>query len=52
MGYTTQRTSFLLGLGVSSISDVGVAFAQNRKSLHEYYEAIEKMSLLSSKDIF
>ena len=40
MGYTTQNTSFLLGLGVSAISDIGVAFAQNRKSLHEYYEAI------------
>jgi len=42
MGYTTQNTSFLLGLGVSAISDIGIAFAQNRKSLHEYYEAIEK----------
>ncbi len=42
MGYTTQNTSFLLGLGVSGISDMGVAFAQNRKSLHEYYEAIKK----------
>ena len=40
MGYTTQNTSFLLGLGVSAISDIGVAFAQNRKSLHEYYEAV------------
>ena len=40
MGYTTQNTSFLLGLGVSAISDIGVPFAQNRKSLHEYYEAV------------
>jgi oxygen-independent coproporphyrinogen-3 oxidase len=40
MGYTTQKTSLLLGLGVSSISDAGIAFAQNKKSLHEYYEAI------------
>ena len=40
MGYTTQNTSFLLGLGVSAISDIGVAFAQNRKSLREYYEAV------------
>jgi oxygen-independent coproporphyrinogen III oxidase len=52
MGYTTQRTSFLLGLGVSSISDVGVAFAQNRKSLHEYYEAIEKDELAVFKGYF
>ena len=52
MGYMTQRTSFLLGLGVSSISDVGVAFTQNRKSLHEYYEAIEKNELPVFKGYF
>lgn len=40
MGYTTQRTKVLLGLGVSSISDTGTAFAQNQKSLHEYYEQV------------
>lgn len=42
MGYTTQHTSILLGLGVSSISDIGNAFAQNKKTLHEYYEFISK----------
>lgn len=42
MGYTTQHTSILLGLGVSSISDIGIAFAQNKKTLHEYYECISK----------
>ena len=52
MGYTTQRTSFLLGLGVSSISDIGVAFAQNRKSLHEYYEVIDKNELPVFKGYF
>src|SRR5262249_31377715 len=31
MGYTTQRTNMLLGLGVSSISDAGIFFAQNQK---------------------
>lgn len=45
MGYTTQATSFLLGLGVSSISDAGVAFAQNKKALHEYYESIHRGEL-------
>jgi oxygen-independent coproporphyrinogen-3 oxidase len=45
MGYTTQHTSILLGLGVSSISDIGMAFAQNKKSLHEYYECIGKNEL-------
>jgi len=45
MGYTTQHTSLLLGLGVSSISDTGNAFAQNRKNLHEYYECISHQEL-------
>lgn len=42
MGYTTQHTKLLLGLGVSSISDAGVAFAQNKKKLHDYYASIER----------
>ena len=45
MGYTTQHTSLLLGLGVSSIRDAGVAFAQNEKALHDYYARIEKGEL-------
>lgn len=40
MGYTTQPGGLLIGLGVSAISDLGNAFAQNEKSLHEYYEAV------------
>jgi oxygen-independent coproporphyrinogen-3 oxidase len=40
MGYTTQNSGLLLGLGVSSISDVGYAFAQNHKTIHDYYAAI------------
>ena len=57
MGYTTQSTNFLLGLGVSSISDTGNAFAQNEKTLHDYYArinagklAIRKGYFLSSED--
>lgn len=42
MGYTTQHSSILLGLGVSSISDTGTVFAQNYKNLHEYYESVNK----------
>lgn len=45
MGYTTQKTSLLLGLGVSSISDAGLAFAQNQKSLHEYVQAVHNSEL-------
>jgi oxygen-independent coproporphyrinogen-3 oxidase len=52
MGYTTQNTSVLLGLGVSSISDAGVAFAQNHKSLHNYYEAINNNELAVTKGYF
>jgi oxygen-independent coproporphyrinogen-3 oxidase len=40
MGYTTRHTKLLLGLGVSSISATPDAFAQNEKTLHEYYAAI------------
>jgi oxygen-independent coproporphyrinogen-3 oxidase len=40
MGYTTQHSGLLLGLGVSAISDVGVAFAQNHKTLHDYYKCV------------
>ncbi len=52
MGYTTQRTAMLIGLGVSSISDVGTAFAQNEKSLHNYYEAINQHILAVQKGYF
>jgi len=52
MGYTTQNTSFLLGLGVSSISDAGIAYAQNKKSLHEYYESIQRNNLAVFKGYF
>lgn len=58
MGYTTQNAGVLLGLGVSSISDTGNAFAQNEKTLHNYYAAvnsgelaIRKGYVLSEEDI-
>lgn len=43
-GYTTQGNCDLLGLGVSSISSIGKAYAQNHKKLKEYYQAIENKS--------
>jgi oxygen-independent coproporphyrinogen-3 oxidase len=52
MGYTTQRTGMLIGLGVSSISDAGVAFAQNHKTLGEYYQSIEHNELAVTKGYF
>ena len=52
MGYTTQYTRLQLGLGVSAISDTGNAFAQNNKSLHDYYDMIGKGELPLSKGCF
>jgi oxygen-independent coproporphyrinogen-3 oxidase len=52
MGYTTQRTGMLLGLGVSSISDAGIAFAQNEKTLHNYYQQINQNELAVVKGYF
>jgi oxygen-independent coproporphyrinogen-3 oxidase len=52
MGYTTQDTGLLLGLGVSSISDAGNAFAQNAKTLHDYYEDIRQGKLSIRKGYF
>lgn len=42
MGYTTQKTNFLLGLGMSAISDSWFGFAQNDKSVEGYTELINK----------
>ena len=38
-GYTTHGHCQLLGLGVSSIGNVGPVFTQNAKHLHAYYQA-------------
>ncbi|MEZ0487251.1 oxygen-independent coproporphyrinogen III oxidase [Fibrella aquatica] len=40
MGYTTTRTDILIGLGASSISDVGTAFMQNEKEVGTYLNQI------------
>jgi oxygen-independent coproporphyrinogen-3 oxidase len=40
MGYTSQHTQLLIGLGVSSISDSLYAFAQNVKVVEEYLQKI------------
>lgn len=42
MGYTTQNTGMLIGLGVSAISDAGSAYAQNEKTIHDYYAAVNE----------
>ncbi len=59
MGYTHQYTEILIGLGVSSISDCGTAFAQNKKTVEAYLKnakegifAIEKGHILTDTDKF
>ncbi|HRE50739.1 MAG TPA: oxygen-independent coproporphyrinogen III oxidase [Flavitalea sp.] len=52
MGYTTQNSELLLGLGVSAISDLGNAFAQNDKSLSQYYAAINEDRLAVKRGFF
>ncbi len=40
-GYTTHAHCELIGLGVSSIGQVGHTYVQNEKTLHDYYSAID-----------
>jgi oxygen-independent coproporphyrinogen III oxidase len=42
MGYTASKTQVMIGLGISSISDSWYGFAQNVKSLDEYYDLLEQ----------
>ena len=56
-GYSSQPDCDLVGLGVSSIGKVGAAYAQNVKTLREYYARVENYQLaigrgfkLSSED--
>ncbi|RNL56069.1 oxygen-independent coproporphyrinogen III oxidase [Pedobacter jejuensis] len=58
MGYTSQHTHLLIGLGVSAISDSWTAFAQNPKTVESYLDKIqrgilpvEKGHLLSEEDL-
>ena len=52
MGYATQNSGLLLGLGVSSISDVGIAFAQNEKTLADYYNSINEEKIAVKRGHF
>lgn len=42
MGYTTNNTSVLIGLGMSAISDSWFGYAQNEKDLKKYLRQIEE----------
>lgn len=57
MGYTTRPAPDQIGVGVTSIGDVGAAYAQNTKKLSTYYACldagrlpIERGLLLSAED--
>ncbi len=41
-GYSTRAHCDLIGLGVSSIGKIGDAYAQNAKTLSEYYAALDQ----------
>lgn len=58
MGYTASKTQVMIGLGISSISDSWYSFAQNVKTLEEYYELLQqnqipvfKGHILSQEDL-
>jgi oxygen-independent coproporphyrinogen-3 oxidase len=52
MGYTTQAGGMVLGLGVSAISDTGTAYAQNQKTLHDYYSSINQGQIPVTRGYF
>lgn len=58
MGYTDVYSSLLIGLGVSSISDTWHTYAQNLKTVEQYFKAVKqnnipifKGHLLSQEDL-
>jgi oxygen-independent coproporphyrinogen-3 oxidase len=52
MGYTLHKTSILIGLGVSAISDAYMGYMQNNKTLHDYTASIETGELAVTKGFF
>lgn len=45
MGYTTQSTALLIGLGMSAISDSWFGFAQNEKTVEGYLDQVNNSNL-------
>jgi len=45
MGYTSSKTQLMIGLGVSSISDSWYNFAQNEKTIEDYYKRLDSNEL-------
>ena len=51
MGYTTQEGTDLIGLGVSSISEVAGCYAQNHSGLRVWEKAIRERGLATNKGL-
>lgn len=58
MGYTTQKTPIMIGLGASSIGDCGSAFGQNEKNIETYQQLVfsgqlpvQKGHLMTQEDL-
>lgn len=51
MGYTTRPAPDQIGVGVTSIGDVGGAYAQNTKKLSTYYACIDAGRLPTEKGL-
>lgn len=45
MGYTSSKTQLMIGLGASSISDSWYSFAQNEKTIEDYYARLAQNEL-------
>lgn len=52
MGYTTHSAETLIGLGVSAISSLPGGYAQNEKTIHDYYSAVNGDRLAVKKGYF
>lgn len=49
MGYTTSPSEMLIGLGASSISDIGLGFSQNEKRIEVYEQILKENKLPITK---
>jgi oxygen-independent coproporphyrinogen-3 oxidase len=50
-GYSTKSDTDLVGLGVSAISKVGPSYAQNARTLDEYYESLRAGQLPTQRGL-
>ena len=51
MGYTTNQTDLLIGLGASAISDAHYAYAQNPKIVEDYYNSLKEGGVVAKGHI-